>query len=58
MYLDVVPFMVKAALPEQPVRDDLVFVELVENGVGVLIVRVSTMRKERGEKDGPCLDWR
>lgn len=38
-HLNVVPLVVVAALPEQPVLHDAVDVELVENGVGVLAER-------------------
>jgi hypothetical protein len=38
-HLNVVPLVVVAALPEQPVLHNAVDVELVENGVGVLAER-------------------
>lgn len=57
LYLDVVPPVAEAALPEQSVRDDLVNVEFVENGISILDGRVSDQSPNHFEYP-PCSDWR
>lgn len=46
-YLDIIASVVVATLSEQPVLDDLVYVQNVENGIGILLTSEKSALRPR-----------
>lgn len=50
-YLDIAPFMITARLTEQPVRNHLVYIEHIQDGVGILRKQNLGHRRKRTHRE-------